>query len=129
MLFPGSGLFKNPGRWIVAAEMVETSRLFARQAAVVDVGWLEALGGDLCRVSWSDPHWEKSRGQVVAREQVMLFGLPIVWDRRVNFGRIEPVHDMLRVDRYTVVFDCSFCAATGQREIIRWRRSDCTNTL
>jgi ATP-dependent helicase HrpA len=49
MLFPGSGLFKNPGSWIVAAEMVETSRLFARKAAVVDVAWLEPLGGDLCR--------------------------------------------------------------------------------
>ncbi len=90
MLFPGSGLFKQPGNWIVAAEMVETSRLFARQAAVIDVAWLEALGGDLCRASWSDPHWEKKRGQVVAKEQVTLFGLPIVRDRQVNFGRIEP---------------------------------------
>ncbi|WP_319521554.1 ATP-dependent RNA helicase HrpA [uncultured Desulfosarcina sp.] len=90
MLFPGSGLFKNPGGWIVAAEMVETSRLFARQAAVIDVAWLEPLGGDLCRKSWSDPHWEKNRGQVVAREQVTLFGLPIVVDRQVVFGRIDP---------------------------------------
>jgi ATP-dependent helicase HrpA len=90
MLFPGSGLFKNPGNWIVAAEMVETSRLFARKAAVVDVAWLEPLGGDLCRRSWSDPHWERSRGEVVAREQVTLFGLPIVQDRRVAFGRIDP---------------------------------------
>ncbi|MGA6924123.1 MAG: ATP-dependent RNA helicase HrpA [Desulfosarcina sp.] len=90
MLFPGSGLFKHPGDWIVAAEMVETSRLFARTAAVVDVAWLEVLGGDLCRRSWSDPHWERSRGEVVAREQVSLFGLPIVQDRRVAFGRIDP---------------------------------------
>ena len=90
MLFPGSGLFKNPGNWIVAAEMVETSRLFARKAAVVDVAWLEPLGGDLCRTSWSDPHWERSRGEVVAKEQVTLFGLPIVHDRRVAFGRIDP---------------------------------------
>ena len=90
MLFPGSGLFKNPGNWIVAAEMVETSRLFARQAAVIDVAWLEPLGGDLCRKSWSDPHWEKNRGQVVAKEQVTLFGLPIVVDRQVVFGRIDP---------------------------------------
>jgi ATP-dependent helicase HrpA len=90
MLFPGSGLFRNPGNWIVAAEMVETSRLFARQAAVVDVAWLEPLGGDLCRASWSDPHWERNRGEVVAREQVTLFGLPIVQDRRVAFARIDP---------------------------------------
>lgn len=91
MLFPGSGLFKNPGNWIVAAEMVETSRLFARKAAVIDVTWLEPLGGDLCRTSWSDPHWERGRGEVVAREQVTLFGLPIVQDRRVAFGRVDPV--------------------------------------
>ncbi|WP_319407567.1 ATP-dependent RNA helicase HrpA [uncultured Desulfosarcina sp.] len=90
MLFPGSGLFKNPGNWIVAAEMVETSRLFARKAAVIDVAWLEPLGGDLCRATWSDPHWERSREEVVAREQVTLFGLPIVADRRVAFGRIDP---------------------------------------
>jgi ATP-dependent helicase HrpA len=90
MLFPGSGLFKNPGNWIVAAEMVETSRLFARNAATIDVAWLEPLGGDLCRATWSDPHWERSRGEVVAREQVSLFGLPIVQDRRVGFGRIDP---------------------------------------
>ncbi|MFO7713205.1 ATP-dependent RNA helicase HrpA [Desulfosarcina sp.] len=90
MIFPGSGLFKHPGAWIVAAEMVETSRLFARKAAVIDVAWLEALGGGLCRRTWSDPHWERSRGEVVAREQVTLFGLPIVQDRRVAFGRIDP---------------------------------------
>jgi ATP-dependent helicase HrpA len=70
--------------------MVETSRLFARKAAVVDVDWLETLGGDLCRYSWSDPHWERSRGQVVAREQCTLFGLPIVSDRRVPYHRIDP---------------------------------------
>ena len=91
MLFPGSGLFKNPGNWIVAAEMVETSRLFARKAATIDVAWLEPLGGDLCRTSWSDPHWERSREAVVAREQVTLFGLPIVLDRQVAFGRIDPL--------------------------------------
>jgi len=89
MLFPGSGLFKNPGGWIVAAEMVETSRLYARKAAVVDVAWLEPLGGDLCRYSWSDPHWERGRGEVVAKEQVTLFGLPIVQNRRVAYGSID----------------------------------------
>ncbi len=90
MLFPGSGLFKEPGSWIVAAEMVETSRLFARNAAVVDVAWLEPLGGDMCRRSWSDPHWERSRGEVVAQEQVTLFGLPIVQNRPAAYGRIDP---------------------------------------
>ena len=90
MIFPGSGLFKNPGDWIVAAEMVETSRLYARKVATIDVAWLEPLGGDLCRRSWSDPHWERDRGEVVAREQVTLFGLPIVENRSVAFGRIDP---------------------------------------
>ena len=89
MIFPGSGLFKNPGDWIVAAEMVETSRLYARKVATIDVAWLEPLGGDLCRRSWSDPHWERARGEVVAKEQVTLFGLPIVVDRQVAFGRID----------------------------------------
>ena len=89
MIFPGSGLFKHPAGWIVAAEMVETSRLYARTVAAIDVAWLEPLGGDLCRRSISDPHWERSRGEVVAREQVSLFGLPIVQDRRVAFGRID----------------------------------------
>ncbi|BBO83363.1 ATP-dependent helicase [Desulfosarcina ovata subsp. sediminis] len=89
MIFPGSGLFKNPGSWIVAAEMVETSRLYARTVATIDVAWLEPLGGALCRRSTSDPHWSRSRGEVVAREQVTLFGLPIVQDRQVAFGRID----------------------------------------
>ena len=60
-----------------------------RKVATIDVAWLEPLGGDLCRRSWSDPHWERSRGEVVAREQVTLFGLPIVEDRSVAFGRID----------------------------------------
>ncbi|MDL2269717.1 ATP-dependent RNA helicase HrpA [Desulfosarcina sp. OttesenSCG-928-A07] len=90
MLFPGSGLFQHPGAWIVAAEMVETSRLYARQAAVIDVAWLEPLAGDLCRHTFSDPHWSRSRGEVVAREQVSLFGLPIVQNRQRAYARIDP---------------------------------------
>lgn len=90
MLFPGSGLFQHPGTWIVAAEMVETSRLYARQAAVIDVAWLEPLAGDLCRHTFSDPHWSRSREEVVAREQVSLFGLPIIQNRQTAYGRIDP---------------------------------------
>ncbi|MEA2060940.1 MAG: ATP-dependent RNA helicase HrpA [Thermodesulfobacteriota bacterium] len=89
-IFPGSGLFKQPGNWIVAAEYVETSQLFARTAATIDPGWLEELGGNLCTYSWSDPHWEKKRGEVVASEQVSLFGLIIVGSRKVGYGRINP---------------------------------------
>lgn len=90
MLFPGSGLFNKGGNWIVAAEMVETSRLFARTAANIESDWLEELGGSLCRYSYSEPHWEKNRGEVVAYEQVTLFGLIIVARRPVSFGRIDP---------------------------------------
>ncbi|HKK89894.1 MAG TPA: DUF3418 domain-containing protein, partial [Desulfobacteraceae bacterium] len=89
MIFPGSGLFKHPGEWIVAAEYVRTSRLFARTAATIDPAWLEELGKGLCTYTWSDPHWEKKRGEVVAREQVSLFGLVIVADRTVGYGRIN----------------------------------------
>ncbi len=90
MIFPGSGLFNRGGRWIVAAEMVETSRLFARTVANIDCGWLEELGGSLCRSTYSNPRWEKDRGEVVASEQVTLFGLVIVSGRPVSFGRIDP---------------------------------------
>lgn len=90
MIFPGSALFKNPGDWIVAAEMVETSRLFARTAANIDPVWLEALGGNHCRSSYSDPRWHRRQGTVMVKEQVTLFGLPIVTDRPVVYGRIDP---------------------------------------
>ncbi|MBU4120814.1 MAG: ATP-dependent RNA helicase HrpA, partial [Proteobacteria bacterium] len=90
MIFPGSGLFNRGGNWIVAAEMVETSRLFARTVANIETGWLEELGGSLCRRTYSAPHWEKDRGEVVAAEQVTLFGLVIVAGRPVSFGRIDP---------------------------------------
>ena len=77
MIFPGSGLFNKARPWVVAAEMVETSRVFARTVANIDNGWLEELGGDLCRRTYLEPHWEKTRGEVVALEQVSLFGLII----------------------------------------------------
>jgi ATP-dependent helicase HrpA len=90
MIFPGSGLFNKAQNWIVAAEMVETSRVFARSVANIDSGWLEELGGDLCRRTYLEPHWEKNRGEVVASEQVSLFGLIIVPDRKVSFGKVNP---------------------------------------
>ncbi|MBI9086969.1 MAG: ATP-dependent RNA helicase HrpA [Desulfobacterales bacterium] len=90
MVFPGSALFKHPPAWIVAAEMVETSRLFARTCAAVDPAWIEAAGRGLCRSSYADPHWEKKRGEVVAAEQVSLFGLILVAGRSVPYGPIDP---------------------------------------
>jgi ATP-dependent helicase HrpA len=90
MIFPGSGLFDQAASWIVAAEIVETSRVFARTVADIDSAWLEGLGRDLCRYSYLDPHWERNRGEVVASEQVSLFGLIIVAGRKICFGRIDP---------------------------------------
>jgi ATP-dependent helicase HrpA len=89
MIFPGSSLYNRGGNWIVAAEVVETSRLFARTAAHIESEWMEALGGDLCRSTFSEPHWEKNREEVVAFEQVSLFGLVIVPQRRVSYGPIN----------------------------------------
>jgi len=90
MIFPGSGLFKRGGNWIVAAEFVETTRLFARTAANIEEAWLEPLGGPLCRHSYSNPHWDRGRGEVVALEQVTLYGLPVVSGRLAPYGKINP---------------------------------------
>ena len=90
MIFPGSGLFGSAGNWIVAAEMVETSRLFARAVATIDAGWLEPAGGKLCRSVYTDPRWDIRRGEVVATQQVSLFGLVIVPGRTAAYGRIDP---------------------------------------
>jgi len=90
MIFPGSSLFNRGGEWIVASEMVETSRLFARTAAHIESEWIEALGAGLCRHTYSNAHWERKRGEVVASEQVSLFGLLIVSGRLVSCGRIDP---------------------------------------
>jgi ATP-dependent helicase HrpA len=89
MIFPGSGLFKNPGNWIVAAEMVETSRPFARCVAVIDPKWIEPLATAQCAYAHLDPHWSKKRGAVMVTEQVSLYGLVI--DRRSKpYGPINP---------------------------------------
>ena len=90
MIFPGSGLFNAAGKWIVAAELVETSRLFARTVARIDPAWLEPLAREQCRYTYLEPHWERARGEVVAREEVTLYGLPIVSGRPVSYGRINP---------------------------------------
>lgn len=90
MLYPGSGLFNRGGNWIVAAEITQTSRLFARKAANIKSEWLEEMGKDHCRYTYAAAHWEKSRGQVVALERVTLFGLTIVEKRPVAYERINP---------------------------------------
>lgn len=90
MLFPGSGLFNRGGTWIMAAEQVQTTRLFARSAAVIEPEWIEDLGSHLCRSVYFEPHWEKNRGQVVAFERVVLYGLTVVERRKVNYARVKP---------------------------------------
>jgi ATP-dependent helicase HrpA len=90
MAFPGSTLFNKSASWIVAADMVKTSRLFARTAARISAEWLEPLGGGLCRYSHSNPRWDLSRGEVCAEERVTLFGLEVVSGRSVPYGPIKP---------------------------------------
>ncbi|RLA05663.1 MAG: ATP-dependent RNA helicase HrpA, partial [Gammaproteobacteria bacterium] len=89
-IFPGSGLHKKGPKWLMAAELVETGRLYARIVAKIEPEWIEPVAGDLIRRQYSDPHWEKKPAQVTAFEQVSLYGLPIVARRRVHFGPIDP---------------------------------------
>ena len=90
LVFPGSVLAKKQPQAIMSAELVETSRLFARMNAAIDPAWAEPLAGDLVRRSYSEPHWEKRQGSAVVFERVTLFGLPIVARRRAQLGRIDP---------------------------------------
>ncbi|WP_084718513.1 ATP-dependent RNA helicase HrpA [Streptacidiphilus carbonis] len=89
-IFPGSALFKKTPRWVIAAELVETSRLWARIAAKVEPEWIEEQAAHLLKRSYSEPHWEKDRGQVVAFEKVTLYGVTLVAQRRVGYGSIDP---------------------------------------
>ncbi|MDD8015743.1 MAG: ATP-dependent RNA helicase HrpA, partial [Acidobacteriota bacterium] len=89
-VFPGSSLFNQARPWIVSAEVVQTSRLFARIAARIDPAWLEDLGGELCRSSCSEPRWDKEHREVRAKQRVTLFGLEIIKDRDVPFGPVNP---------------------------------------
>ncbi|MGB2569133.1 ATP-dependent RNA helicase HrpA [Micromonospora citrea] len=88
-IFPGSALFKKPPRWVMAAELVETSRLWGRVAGRVEPEWVEPLAQHLVKRSYSEPHWEKKQAAVLAYEKVTLYGIPIVTSRKVNFGRID----------------------------------------
>ncbi|MDR3095727.1 MAG: ATP-dependent RNA helicase HrpA, partial [Paraburkholderia sp.] len=89
-LWPGSALVKKAGRWIVAAELIETSRLYARCIAKIEPEWLEKVGAHLLRKSLSEPHWEKRAAQVSAFERGVLYGLPVYQRRRVAFGKQDP---------------------------------------
>ena len=89
-IFPDSVLARKPPSWVVAAELVETSRLWARVTARIDPAWAEPLAEHLVKRSYSEPRWDASRGAVLATEKVSLYGLPIVPARTVNYARIDP---------------------------------------
>nr|WP_267901863.1 ATP-dependent RNA helicase HrpA [Microbacterium aerolatum] len=88
-IFPGSGLRKQSPRAVMAAEIVETSRTFARTVAAIDPAWAESLAGDLAKRQVSEPHWSKDAGAAVAYEKVTLFGVEIIPRRRIQFARID----------------------------------------
>ncbi|MEV7867118.1 ATP-dependent RNA helicase HrpA [Streptomyces sp. NPDC088124] len=88
-VFPGSALFRKPPRFLMSAELVETSRLWARVNARIEPEWIEPLAGHLLKRTYSEPHWEKDAAAVMAYEKVTLYGVPIVTQRKVNFGRID----------------------------------------
>ena len=87
---PGAHLAKKPGRWIVAAELVETTRLFGRGIANIEPQWLEQVGGHLLKKQLLDPHWEKKAGEVTALERATLYGIVIYSGRKTNYGRVDP---------------------------------------
>lgn len=89
-IFPGSALFKKSPTFVMAAELVETSRLWARVAAKFDPLWAEQVAPHLVKRSYSEPHWSKKMGSVMAHEKVTLYGVPIIPSRRVNYGRVDP---------------------------------------
>ncbi|MFH0975405.1 MAG: ATP-dependent RNA helicase HrpA [Spirochaetota bacterium] len=110
VIFPGSGLFGRAKDWIVCAELVKTSLLFARTAANIKPDWLEELAGDLCEYSYRDPYWDREKGDVYASEQVTLYGLEIIRNRRVLYGRKNPeeackvfIRDALIEDMFTEI--------------------------
>jgi ATP-dependent helicase HrpA len=89
-IWPGSNLLKKPGKWIMAAELVETTRLYARCVAKIEPEWLEKVGGHLLKKSWGEPRWEKRSAQVTASERATLYGLVVYAQRRINYGAFNP---------------------------------------
>ncbi|MCW3012686.1 MAG: hrpA, partial [Solirubrobacterales bacterium] len=88
-VFPGSSLSRGQAKWVMAAELVETSRLFARTVAEIKPSWIEPLAGHLVKRTYSEPRWERQRASVVATERVTLYGLPVVAGRTVAYGRVD----------------------------------------
>ena len=115
-IHPGSSLLKKAGRWIVAAELVETSRLFARCIAKIEPEWLEQVGGHLIRKHVYEPHWEKGPGQVVAWERVTLHGLMIHAKRRLHYGPMDP-----KLAREILIREALVDGQVGEDWVRKWR--------
>jgi ATP-dependent helicase HrpA len=115
-IHPGSSLLKKAGRWIVAAELVETSRLFARCVARVEPEWLEQVGAHLVRSHIFEPHWEKGPGQVVAWERVTLHGLMLHAKRRVHYGPMDP-----KLAREILIREALVEGQVGEDWVRKWR--------
>ena len=115
-IHPGSSLLKKAGRWIVAAEIVETSRLFARCVAKIEPEWLEQVGGHLIRRHVYEPHWEKGPGQVVAWERVTLHGLMIHAKRRLHYGPTDP-----KLAREILIREALVEGQVGEDWVRKWR--------
>ncbi|MDK8525260.1 ATP-dependent RNA helicase HrpA [Corynebacterium sp. MSK150] len=90
LVFPGSALAKKPPEFLMAAELVETSRLWARDVAAIDPAWVEKLGGDLLKHNYSEPSWSRKRAAAIAHQKSTLYGVPIVADRTVPYHRVDP---------------------------------------
>ena len=89
-IFPGSALARRQPQWIVAAEIAETQRTYARCVAAVEPAWIEGAATSVLKRTWSEPHWDDARGEAVASERVTVYGLPVVENRRVSYARIDP---------------------------------------
>ena len=89
-IWPGSSLLKKPGKWVMAAELVETTRLYARCVAQIQPEWIERVGAHLLKKSWGEPRWEKRAAQVTASERATLYGLVVYSQRRINYGQFNP---------------------------------------
>lgn len=89
-IFPGSGLARKNPQFLMAGELVETSRLWARQNAAIKPEWAERLAGDLVKRTYSEPHWSKKRAAVMAHERATLYGVPLIADRLISYGKVDP---------------------------------------
>jgi ATP-dependent helicase HrpA len=123
---PGANLSKKPGRWIVAAELVETTRLFGRGVATIEPHWIEPLAGHLLKKQLLEPHWEKKAAEVVAFERATLYGLVIYGQRRVSYGRVDAVaareiflREALVAHLHEDSFDCRLPFLAHNRRLVR----------